>query len=92
MFVIHHRHVGSAAELVFGESTDVIIMKRNSKKLSEEVITVDTRQLEGLVERAAATMEPDDAELVRRVFESYVYLQDVIADKDTSLKRLRKLL
>ena len=87
----HNGHGGSAAELVFGVSTDVIIMKRKSRKLSEEVITVDTRQLDELVDRAAATLEADDAELVRRVFESYAYLHDVIADKDTSLKRLRKL-
>jgi transposase len=92
LIATHNRHGGSAAELVFGESTDVIIMRRKSRKLSEEVITVDTRQLDELVERAAATMEPDDAELVRRVFESYAYLHDVIADKDTSLKRLRKLI
>jgi len=92
LMATHNRQGGSAVQLVFGGSTDVIIMRRKSKKLSEEVITVELDQLDALVDRTASSLEPEDAELFRRVVESYAYLHDVIADKDTSLKRLRKLL
>lgn len=82
-----------AAELVFVVSTDVIIMTRKSRKLSEEVIKVDTRQLDELVDRAATnTLTHDDTELMRKIFESYTQFFEIVADKDTSLKRLRKLM
>lgn len=47
-------------------------MTRRSKKLSAEVIKVDTQQLDELAERAATnTLSQQDAELMRQIFQSY---------------------
>ena len=54
---------------------------------------VDTQQLDELADRAATTtLTQDDAELMRKIFQSYTQFFDVVADKNTSLKRLRKMM
>lgn len=67
-------------------------MTRKSRKLSTEVINVDTRQIDELVDRASTSLSEEDAELFRKIVDSYSYLSEVIADKNTSIKRLRKLM
>lgn len=68
-------------------------MTRISRKLSAEVINVDTRQLDELADRAATnTLTQEDMELMRKIFQSYTQFFEIVADKNTSLKRLRKLM
>ena len=42
--------------------------------------------------RAKAALDPHDAELIEKVFDSYRYLADVIGEKSMSIGRLQKLL
>ena len=81
-----------AAELVFGVSIGAIIMRRKSRKLNAEVIKMDTRQLDELADRAAKSLSEEDADLFCKIVDSYSYLSEIIADKNTSIKRLRKLM
>jgi hypothetical protein len=68
-------------------------MARKSRKLSAEVITVDPRQLDELADRAATnTLTQEDAELMRQIFQSYTQFFEIVADKNTSINRLRKLM
>ncbi len=67
-------------------------MTRKSRKLSAEVIDVATQEMDEVLDRAATRLSEEDAELLRRVVDSYSYLSEIIADKNTSLKRLRKLM
>jgi len=52
---------------------------------------VDGRQLEEVVRRAEQALGENDATLIRRVFESYLYVSDLVEDKNTSIRRLREL-
>ncbi len=67
-------------------------MTRKSRKLSAEVINVDTREMDEVLDRAATNLSEEDAELLRKVVDSYSYLSEMIADKNASIKRLRKLM
>ncbi len=57
-----------------------------------EIIEVDTKRLDDVVHRAQESLNQEDAELIRRVFESYSYVADLVQDKDTSIRRLRQLM
>ena len=93
LLATHHGHdTEGVAKLVFGVSASTIIMTRKSRKLSAEVIKVDTRQIDELVDRASTSLSEEDAELFRKIVDSYSYLSEVIADKNTSINRLRKLM
>ena len=64
-------------------------MKRKTPKMIE----VDARQLDELLRRLVeGRLDEQDFDLIRAVFESYVYVTDLVEDKNTSLRRLRKLL
>jgi hypothetical protein len=56
-----------------------------------EMIDVDSQQLEDVLRRAEQTLEPKDAELIRAVFRSYVYVAELVEDKNTTIRRLRQL-
>jgi transposase len=56
-----------------------------------EIIEVDPHQLQEVVRRAEKSLDRTDAELIRAVFESYAYVADLVNDKNTSIRRLRKL-
>jgi hypothetical protein len=56
-----------------------------------EIIEVDPHQLQEVVRRAEKSLDRTDAELIRAVFESYAYVADLVHDKNTSIRRLRKL-
>ena len=56
-----------------------------------EIIEVDPHQLQEVVRRAEKSLDQSDAELIRAVFESYAYVADLVHDKNTSIRRLRKL-
>jgi hypothetical protein len=56
-----------------------------------EIIEVDASQLEELLQRAEGKLDEQDYELIRAVFQSYAYVADLVEDKNTSIRRLRKL-
>ena len=58
-----------------------------------EIVEVDHRKLEALLERAEQmAFETEDYETIRAVLESYFYVTNLIDQKSTTLARLRKLL
>src|ERR1700684_842504 len=57
-----------------------------------EIIEVDNPRLEEVLGRAQQALAPEDAALIRAVFESYRYVADLVEDKNTSIRRLRQLL
>lgn len=58
----------------------------------QELVEVNTRQLDDLLRRAEQSLDPADFELTQAIFQSYAYLADLVEDKNTSLRRLRQLL
>jgi transposase len=56
-----------------------------------EIVDVNDTQLDDLLRRVEETLDEKDATLVRRVFQSYAYVTDLIEDKDTSIRHLRQL-
>ena len=56
-----------------------------------ELIEVDGKQLEDLLRRVEQSLGEQDSLLVRRGFESYAYVSDLVEDKNTSIRRLREL-
>jgi transposase len=57
-----------------------------------ELIDVDSEELEDVLRRVEQALDEKDSTLVRRVFESYAYVTELVEDKDTSIRRLRQLL
>lgn len=57
-----------------------------------EIVEVDNTQLEEALHRAEEALDEKDAALIRAVFASYVYVTDLVEDKNTSIRRLRHLL
>jgi hypothetical protein len=57
-----------------------------------EIVEVDNTQLEEVPHRVEQALDEKDAELIRAVFASYVYVTDLVEDKNTSIRRLRQLL
>jgi hypothetical protein len=53
---------------------------------------VDPKRFEDVARRAKAALDPQDAELIEKVFDSYQYLAEVIGEKSMSIGRLQKLL
>jgi transposase len=56
-----------------------------------EILEVNRTQLEEVLRRAEQALDEKDATLIRRVFESYRYVADLVDDKDTTIRRLRQL-
>ena len=56
-----------------------------------ELIEVESEELEEVLHRVEQSLDEKDSTLVRRVFESYAYVSDLIDDKNTSIRRLRQL-
>lgn len=57
-----------------------------------ELIEVESERLEDVLRRVEGTLDEEDSLLIRRVFESYAYVSDLIDDKNTTIRRLRELL
>jgi transposase len=55
------------------------------------ILEVDNQQLEDVLRRAERSLAEEDAALIRALFESYVYVADLVEDKNTSIRRLRQL-
>src|SRR3954467_10461194 len=60
-------------------------------RTSPELVEVDSARLEEVLRRAEQSLDAKDAALVRAVFESYAYVADLVEDKNTSIRRLRRL-
>ena len=58
---------------------------------SPETLEVDSGQLEEVLHRAEQALDERDAALIRRLFESYLYISEVVEDKNTTIRRLREL-
>jgi transposase len=58
---------------------------------SPEIVEVDSTQLDEVLRRVEHSLDEKDAKLIRAVFQSYVYVADLVEDKNTSLRRLRQL-
>jgi transposase len=56
-----------------------------------EILEVNRTQLEEVLRRAEQALDEKDATLIRRLFESYQYVADLVEDKDTTIRRLRQL-
>ena len=56
-----------------------------------ELIEVDSDGLEEVLRRVEQSLDEKDSTLIRRVFESYAYVSELIEDKNTSIRRLRQL-
>ena len=57
-----------------------------------ELIEVDSDRLDEVVQRAEQSLDEEDAALIRAVFESYVYVTELVEDRNTTIRRLRQLL
>ena len=60
-------------------------------RIALEIVDVNNTELDDVVRRAQEALDEKDATLIRRVFESYLYVTDLIEDKDTSIRHLRQL-
>jgi transposase len=58
---------------------------------SPEIVEVDSTQLDEVLHRVEQSLDEKDAALIRAVFQSYVYVTDLVDDKNTSIRRLRQL-
>jgi transposase len=56
-----------------------------------ELVDVDSNRLEEVLRRAEQSLDEQDAELIRAVFESYAYVTELVEDKNTTIRRLRQL-
>src|SRR5437660_1791648 len=57
-----------------------------------EIVEVNPEQLEELLRRVEAALDETDATLIRQLLQSYLYVTDLVEDKNTSIRRLRELL
>src|SRR6266446_574782 len=57
-----------------------------------QIIDVSNAQLEEVLHRVEQSLDEEDVTLIRAVFQSYLYVTDLVEDKNTSLRRLRQLL
>jgi transposase len=57
-----------------------------------ELIEVESEELDEVLRRVEQALDEKDSTLVRRVFESYAYVTELVDDKQTSIRRLRQLL
>jgi hypothetical protein len=57
-----------------------------------EVMDVDDKRLQAVVDRAKESLDPEDAEYIERLFESYEYVTGLIGEKNMSIGRLKKML
>jgi transposase len=56
-----------------------------------EIIEVEPRQLDEVLGRVEQALAEKDAVLIRKVFQAYVYVTDLVEDKNTTIHRLRQL-
>jgi transposase len=57
-----------------------------------EILEVNPTQLEDLLRRVEEALDANDATLIRKLLQSYLYVTDLVEDKKTSIRLLRELL
>lgn len=57
-----------------------------------EILEVNHQRFQDVAQRAKASLDPNDAELIEKVFASYEYVTSLIQDKNLSIGRLQKML
>ena len=57
-----------------------------------EILEVNHQRFQDVAQRAKASLDPNDAELIEKVFASYEYVTSLIQDKNLSIARLQKML
>ena len=63
------------------------------RRTAPEIIEVDEQRFNEMLQRAeAGTFTQEDYQTVSKLIVSYVHLTELIDDKNTSIRRLRKLL
>ena len=62
------------------------------KRTEPKVIDLNTKKLERVLGRAESALDKEDYETVKAVVESYAYITELVGDKNTTIRRLRKLL
>jgi len=62
------------------------------KRTEPKVIELDTNKLEKVLDRAESALAEEDYETIKAVVESYAYIAELVGDKNTTIRRLRKLL
>ena len=62
------------------------------RRKKPEIMEVDFQQFQDVANRAQASLDPEDAELIERVFDSYEYVASLIQEKNMSIGRLQKML
>src|SRR5207245_26937 len=58
---------------------------------SPEIMEVNNTHLDEVLRRVEQALDAKDALLIRRLFESYVYVAGLVEDKNTSIRHLRQL-
>lgn len=56
-----------------------------------EIIELHNAQWDEVLGRVEQALDEKDATLIRKLFESYAYVTDLVEDKNTSIRRLRQL-
>jgi hypothetical protein len=56
------------------------------------IVEVNHAELQELLQRVEQALDEKDSTLIRAVFQSYLYVTDLVEDRNTSLRRLRQLL
>src|SRR5262249_3625963 len=71
-----------------------VIAPRGGRRMrnAPQIIDVNDAQLEEVLHRVERSLDEEDAALIRAVFQSYLYVTDLVEDKNTSIRRLRQLL
>jgi len=62
------------------------------KRTEPKVIELNTKKLEKALDRAESALDEEDYETLKGVVESYAYIAELVGDKNTTIRRLRKLL
>lgn len=62
------------------------------KRAKPKIIELDMGKLETVLSRAESALTEEDYETIKTVVESYAYIAELVGDKNTTIRRLRKLL
>jgi hypothetical protein len=61
-------------------------------RLEVKPVEMAMDDLEALLERAKSNMSPEDHQMLEQLVGSYLYVRDLVEDKQTTIKRLRQIL
>jgi transposase len=73
------------------DASPILSVGHCKMRYSPGLVEVESSRLEDVLRRAEQSLDEQDSLLIRRVFESYAYVSDLVEDKNTSIRRLREL-